>query len=225
MQADICAPGKERWMSRISPPEQTEDETLVTRFLEGDNTAFDSLFGRYQRYVYNISYGIVGNAEEARDLTQEVFLQVHHALPRFRHGSRFATWLYRITVNRASDSARAAKRRERPSIWENLIVRYRNEEEENEQPEEIFLKHEKQDRIQEILMLCPPMQREALVLRYYQELNLEEMAQALGCSPDAAKVRLYRARNCFRRLYLETVGREDASEKPKEESHAPESLL
>src|SRR5215831_18175260 len=85
-----------------------EDGGLVARFLRGDAAAFDALFLKYQDYVYNIVYGIVGSAEETRDLTQEVFVQVYRSLPRFRHGSRFATWLYRIAANRAVDAARGA---------------------------------------------------------------------------------------------------------------------
>src|SRR5689334_11115775 len=81
------------------------DDALIARFLGGDRSAFDSLFEKYQDYVYNIVHGIIGKQEEAHDVTQEVFVQVYKALPNFRRGSRFATWLYRIAVNRAVDAA------------------------------------------------------------------------------------------------------------------------
>ena len=87
-----------------------DDSLLVARFVRGDSGAFDTLFLKYQEYVYHIIYGIVGSGEESRDLTQEVFLQVYRSLPKFRQNSRFATWLYRIAVNRAVDAARGAKR-------------------------------------------------------------------------------------------------------------------
>ena len=85
------------------------DACLIERFARGDTAAFDRLFLKYQDYVYNIVYGIIGKAEEARDVTQEVFVQVFRSLPSFRRGSRFATWLYRIAVNRAVDAARSAR--------------------------------------------------------------------------------------------------------------------
>src|SRR5437868_447549 len=87
------------------------DAEFVARFLAGDKRAFDSLFDRYQEYVYHIVYGILGSGEEARDVTQDVFVQVYRRLPGFRRGSRFATWLYRIAVNRAVDAGRSSKSR------------------------------------------------------------------------------------------------------------------
>ena len=87
------------------------DGELIARFLAGDRSAFDALFIKYQDYVYNIVYGIVGQPDEARDISQEVFVQVFRSLGSFRRGSRFATWLYRIAVNRAVDAARSAKNR------------------------------------------------------------------------------------------------------------------
>ena len=68
------------------------DGDLIARFLAGDRSAFDALFIKYQDYVYNIVYGIVGQPDEARDISQEVFVQVYRSLGSFRRGSRFATW-------------------------------------------------------------------------------------------------------------------------------------
>src|SRR5581483_2095887 len=107
---EACVFGWEAPMNGERTVTTDDDGCLVARFLRGDAAAFDSLFLKYQDYVYHIIYGIVGSAEEARDLTQEVFLQVYRSLPKFRHGSRFATWLYRIAVNRAVDAARGSRR-------------------------------------------------------------------------------------------------------------------
>src|SRR5215470_999733 len=100
-----------RWSSAVNGERiaavADADGSLIARFVAGDRHAFDSLFFKYQDYVYNVVHGIVGKPEEARDVTQEVFVQVYRSLPRFRHGSRFATWLYRIAINRAVDAARA----------------------------------------------------------------------------------------------------------------------
>src|SRR6516162_3467379 len=96
---EACVPGWGTPMNGERTVTTDDDGHLVARFLRGDAAAFDALFLRYQDYVYHIIYGIVGSAEESRDLTQEVFVQVYRSLPRFRHGSRFATWLYRIAAN------------------------------------------------------------------------------------------------------------------------------
>lgn len=177
-----------------------EDGLLVARFLRGDSSAFDSLFARYQDYVYNIVYGIVGSAEESRDLTQEVFVQVYKSLPKFRFGSRFATWIYRIAVNRALDAARGARR------WRFLPILdvpalMDAEADADFEPEKAFVRGEEREIVQKILMKCPLNHRDVLVLRYYRGLSLEEIAETLGCTESAAKVRLHRARRVFKDHY------------------------
>ena len=182
-----------------------EDDLLVARFVRGDASAFDSLFAKYQDYVYHIVYGIIGSVEESRDLTQEVFVQVYRSLPKFRHGAKFATWLYRIAVNRAVDAARGSKRwRFLPLLDEpNLGARAADPEPE---PEELFLAQAERDTIQATLMQCPLAHRDVLVLRYYRGLSVEEIAETLACSAAAAKVRLHRARRVFKDKYVALHG-------------------
>src|SRR5580700_4623068 len=118
-----------------------DDSQFVARFLRGDTAAFDSLFAKYQDYVYNIVYGIVGSAEEARDLSQEVFVQVYRSLPKFRQGARFATWLYRIAVNRAVDAARGSRRWRFLPLLDVPSIADRADDVENE-PETIYVRIE-----------------------------------------------------------------------------------
>lgn len=191
-----------------------EDGTLVARFLRGENGAFDALFQKYQDYVYHIIYGIVGSSEEARDLTQDVFVQVYRALPKFRHGARFATWLYRIAANRAVDAARGSRRWRFLPILEDAPPRAH---ETIVDPEQVAIRGSEQQAIQQILMQCPLGHREVLALRYYRELSLEEMAEILGCSLSAAKVRLHRARKVFKDHYLARYGQEMPELLEKEE--------
>jgi RNA polymerase sigma-70 factor (ECF subfamily) len=188
-----------------------EDAALIQRFLEGDASAFDQLFTRYQVYVYNIIYGIVGNAEEARDLTQDVFIQVHRSLARFRHGSRFATWLYRIAANRAVDAARGARRWSFLPIREEASLTFKASGPETE-PEKVLARSEDRTEIQAILMRCSVTHRQVLVLKYYRELSIEEIAETLSCSLSAAKVRLHRARLAFKQQYERTYGVSESSE-------------
>src|SRR5262249_55863211 len=146
------------------------------RFLAGDRTAFDALFLKYQDYVYNIVYGIVGRAEEARDITQEVFVQLYHALPSFRRGSRFATWLYRIAVNRPVDAARSAK----SWRWLPFQEALRATPDPADNPAQVVGRRAEQDAVQDVLMQVPIQHRDVLVLRYYRQLSVEEIAEVLG---------------------------------------------
>jgi RNA polymerase sigma-70 factor (ECF subfamily) len=180
------------------------DESLIVRFLAGDRGAFDNLFARYQDYVYNIVHGIVGSADEARDVTQEVFVQVYRSLPGFRRGSRFATWLYRIAVNRAVDAARSAKTRK----WLPLLETLRATPDPEANPSLSAEKGAERRTIQALLMQVPVQHRDVLVLKYFQDLSVEEIAEVLGISVTAAKVRLHRARHHFKEMYVAALGKE-----------------
>ncbi|CEK16026.1 RNA polymerase sigma factor [Chthonomonas calidirosea] len=202
---DPSAHEEERW----------NEAALIARTLQGDRTAFDVLFRRYQDYVYRIVYGIVGNAEEAKDLTQDVFLQAFRSLGRFRGQAKFATWLYRIAVNRATDAVRTAQRKRFLPLWDWMVSSASETADCREFPEVETTR----GQVQEALLRCPLVLRQALVLRYYNECSLEEMAEILNCSTDAVKVRLHRARAMFRQVY-EVVCREEeplASETRSEE--------
>jgi RNA polymerase sigma-70 factor (ECF subfamily) len=183
-----------------------EDGTLVARFLNGDTVAFDSLFAKYQSYVYNIIYGIVGSAEEARDLTQDVFVQVYRSLGGFRHGARFATWLYRIAANRAVDAARGSRHWRFLPLSEEPALAQRADPQDG--PETALARGAERDTVQAVLMRCPLHHREILVLRYYHDLSIEQIAEIVNCSVAAAKVRLHRARLVFKEHYLVTQGLE-----------------
>lgn len=185
-------------------PSSDADGDLIARFLAGDRAAFDSLFEKYQDYVYNIVYGIVGKSDEAHDVTQEVFVQVYRSLRSFRRGSRFATWLYRIAVNRAVDSARAA----RNWRWLPLNETLRATPDPADSPSRAAERNEDQDAVHRVLQEVPVQHRDVLVLRYFQDLSLEEIAEVLGCSVTAAKVRLHRARQHFKEKYVATFGHE-----------------
>ena len=159
---EVCAPGWGLVHGERSGTTNDDDGELVARFQRGETRVFDSLFARHQDYVYRIVYGIVGSVEEARDLTQEVFVQVYRALPGFRRGARFATWLYRIAVNRAVDAARGSRRWRFLSLLDEpgalLLAGERDQE-----PEAVFERQLNQEQIQAILMRCSLMHRQTLV--------------------------------------------------------------
>ncbi len=193
--------GARMTVETASPP-CDPDEPLVARFAAGDKSAFDILFDRHQEYVYNIVYGILGRQDDARDVTQEVFLQVHRSIGSFRRGSRFATWLYRIAVNRAVDAARRKSRMR----WLPLVETLRDRPDETPGPEEQTAESERAGVVQRILNEVPLQHRDVLVLRYFRDLSVEDVAEVLGISVTAAKVRLHRARRCFKERYVAAFG-------------------
>lgn len=181
------------------------DRQAIERFLSGDAGAFEELYHRYQPYVYNVVHGIVQNPEDARDVTQEVFLHVYDALSSFRGGSAFSTWLYRVAVNTAITHVRKERRHTRVPLDSLQELRADLEAE----PEYQADRAETREQVQHLLAQLPEQHRAVLVLRYFQDLSLEEIAQAMNCSVAAVKVRLHRARNSFRRLFTGQLPQEE----------------
>ncbi|HUM65823.1 MAG TPA: sigma-70 family RNA polymerase sigma factor [Chitinophagaceae bacterium] len=87
--------------------------TLIEKLKQGDESAFKTIVETWQNMVYNTAIGIVQNAEDAEDITQEVFVQVYQSISSFKGDSKFSTWLYRITVTKSLDHERRKKRKKR----------------------------------------------------------------------------------------------------------------
>ncbi len=170
-------------------PVATED--LIRRFQRGQPGAFDALFERYKDYVYRVAFFITRNSGDAEEATQETFLDVLHALPRFKiqGPARFETWVYRITVNRC----RSMFRRKRPpsADWDDLadeLVAGVNGD-----PNHSAVKRETRQLVWQAVNGLPDAQREAIALRYLCDLSYEEIAHILGINAGTVKSRLFYA--------------------------------
>ena len=157
------------------------DEMLMERFLGGETAAFDTLFARHGGRVNAFLRRMVGPAA-ADDLTQATFLSVVRSRDRFQRGARFRPWLYAIAGNAARDHVRRA-RFEQPS-------------DSGELPEQVTappLPDPALERaVHRALAALPPAQREAIVLHRFEGLSFGEIAETLGLSESAVKVRAHR---------------------------------
>lgn len=175
-----------------------EDFELLAKFKKGDQQAFELLVRKYKTTVYNTIYSIIGNAQEADDIAQEVFLKVYTKADSFKGESSFSTWLYRITVNRCVDELRRRK---------NKIISYEtefNQEEklklkdvlasrENDITEKLRQK-ELQDIIQKAMNSLPEKYRIILTLKEIEGLSYKEISQIMKISLAKVKIWLFRAR-------------------------------
>ena len=168
-----------------------EDIVAVERFLGGDPDAFQVLYARYHEKVLAIARGILLDADEAADAVQEVFTLVYRHLARFDRRSRFSTWLFRIAVNR---SIQQSRRLRNVSKWVPLT-------ETIPAPSTDVSSAPTDPNIYQAMAKIAPADRALLVLFYWDELNLQEIAESIGCGVNAAKTRLYRARERFRVAY------------------------
>lgn len=168
-----------------------EDLTLVDRVLRDDEAAFQGLYDRYFTKVFAIARGVLLDAEEANDAVQEIFTLVYRNLHRFDRRSKFSTWLFRIAVNRSIQHSRRLKWRKFQDPLSEAV------ETTAEEAPERFEDH----RVSQAMGKIHPQDRAILTLFYWDELSLQEIAESLGCSPNAAKTRLFRARERFKSQY------------------------
>jgi len=169
------------------------DFELIDRFLRGDGTAFEELVLKRQRKVYNLAYRMTRNAEDARDVSQEAFLQVYKHLGRFDRRSSFSTWLYRIVVNLCINHLN------RGSRSPHRVV---DEAPEPVDPSEGSLgqleEKERQDALARAIETLPPQQRASLTLRVHHQLAHREIAEILGVTEATAKVHYFHAVKALR---------------------------
>ena len=177
--------------------DQLDEQQLVAACLEGREGAFDSIVERHRRSVYQVCYRFVGNHEDASDLSQDVFLRAYRGLRNFRGGSSLATWLYRIGVNVCLNRMATKK-----PITEDIDARQHVDTARESQVERV-LREERGVRVRAAITQLPPKQRATLILRMYQELSHEEIAQVLGSSVGAVKANFFHALGNLKKI-LET---------------------
>jgi RNA polymerase sigma-70 factor, ECF subfamily len=174
-----------------------EDSRLVQQVLEGNDAAFEQLVHRHSRKVARITGSYFSSRENVEDLVQEVFLKVFQSLDRFRLGEPFEPWLIRITINACYDELRKIRKRREYSMtppsdeegqWIEESIHSLRASPKN--PEE---QHLVRLVVSRILDRLPPKDRAALMLRG-EGFSLREIGDALGCSMQAANLRLFRAR-------------------------------
>lgn len=170
-----------------------EDLILVERFLAGDPEAFPTLYARYYDRVFSIARGILMDPDEAEDAVQEIFTLIYRNLARFDRRSRLSTWLFRIAVNRSIQQARSARYRHRLTALSEA----------DDHADETAVPAIPDSRIGYAMEHLAAPDRAILTLFYWEDLSLQEIADSLGCGVNAAKTRLFRARERFRRFFEE----------------------
>jgi RNA polymerase sigma-70 factor (ECF subfamily) len=174
------------------------DQALIQAFRQGDESAFDRLFTRHQDYVYNVCLGILGNADDARDCTQETFLRVYRKVAEFRAEAAFSTWLYRVTVNVCVGQLRKRSRVGMSSLEEETVREIADD------GPELWVgpvREVDEQLVREVVAELPEDYRVLLVLRYFQDLSYEEMVEVMGYNLSQLKVKLHRARRAFARKW------------------------
>lgn len=186
---------------------------LVAAAKAGDRDAFDELVRVTYVDTYTLAYRLTGDEEDARDVVQDAYLRAFRGLKRFRGDAQFSTWMYRITANCAATFLGKRGRNRHEELTDDLVV---DDPRSVIDPESHLDASVARDRLQAALRRLPPRLRAVVVLRDVYDLPHEAIAEELGISESAAKVRLHRAR---RKLREDLYPLPDEAE-PGEDAHA-----
>lgn len=174
--------------------EQDHDLALVERYRNGDRAAFTELVIHYQRPIYNAAYRVLGNAEDASDIAQVVFLRVAERLDDYDSQYRFFSWIYRIAINESLNLLRRGGREER------LVDEADLPDAESAGPEWQAHASELSRRVQKALMSMKADDRAVLTLRHFSECSYREIGDILDLQEKTVKSRLFEARQRLREL-------------------------
>jgi RNA polymerase sigma-70 factor (ECF subfamily) len=182
-----------------------DEHGWVSKAREGDTAAFEAIYSRYERRIYAFIYRLMGNAEDAYDLTQDTFVKAYMALPRTAPDLNLSAWLHRIASNACMDVLRRRKLI-RWLPWETFDTNPAMEPAADDDPVGDYNQAETSGEVQEVLSRLSPKHRMALVLKEYQGMSCDEIGEVMGASRSAVKSLLFRAREEFRQVYLARYG-------------------
>lgn len=183
----------------------TEQE-LIHSARKGDSMAFGELMQAHQDKIYTLCYRMTGNAEDAADLTQEVFLSAWRSLSRFQEQSSFGTWVYRMATNASIDFLRREKRRQVLSMTmeEDSEERQAQVPDERYSPHRLLEQKEARQAVAGALAALSPEHRQVLVLREMEGLSYQEIGQLLDLEEGTVKSRIARARLALRDFLIKS---------------------
>ena len=186
-----------------------EDSELVARCHEGDPLAFEELVRKYQQSVLNLVYHYIGYRGDVEDVAQKIFIKIYFSLPKFDTRRPFFPWLYRIAINQCYDELRHIRRRKTYTFSElNLedsasIEKILGSTEPAGQSDRN--RGEMQELLQKVLAQLSDPQRKVIILRDIEGISYSEIAAILKCTEQAARLKVFRARNRLKKILSKKV--------------------
>jgi RNA polymerase sigma-70 factor (ECF subfamily) len=169
------------------------EEELIEAALQGDEDAFELLLYPYRHTMLNLSYRMVGNLEDAKEVCQEAILKIFKYMSRYKQGKSFKNWMYKIVVNASNDFLRKKRRHEDIFMMKKVMA-----EDLSTSPETQFLNKEVREKIADCLEDLSPRERAVFLLRDGEGLSVKEAAGVLGASSMSVRTHLSRARQKLR---------------------------
>jgi len=175
--------------------DSTSDADYVRRLQRGETEAFEMLVRRHEKTIFNLVYRMLGDYDEAAEVSQEVFLSAYRAIGQFRGDANFSTWLYRISLNHTSTRRKTLIRRPQRNVAIEDTEPVRDLQ---PGPAETMEKKEIRERVQRALNSLEPDDATVILLRDLQDIPYEEVARLLEIPVGTVKSRLHRARQALK---------------------------
>ena len=172
---------------------EKDDNALVRECLKGNSDAFEALFDKYQKPIFNIAFRLIKNFDDAEDITQTVFVNAYENLKTFNPNYKFFSWIYRSAVNNSLNLISSQSRKE--ELNQNLITKEKT-------PEEIVNEIELSENIQDALGELDINYRIVIVLKHFMSFSYEEISDILEVPEKTVKSRLYTARQLLKDILI-----------------------
>lgn len=183
-----------------------DEQKFIQRLKDGDRTAFDKLVAEYKNSLLNVCYGYVKNADEAEDLTQEVFVEVYKTIQNFKEESSLYTWMYRIAISKSLDELKKRKAVKRAAFFEKRVQGESAELEmkltasDHPDPEEKLLQKQQRVFINACLNELPDTQKTAFVLSQQDGISYKEIADIMDKSLSSIESLVHRSKQNLRKI-------------------------
>jgi RNA polymerase sigma factor (sigma-70 family) len=188
------------------------DAYYIEKVLQGNHAAFSYLVNRYSDMVYSIALKILNNTSDAEDLAQEVFISVYQSLKDYRGSSKFSTWLYRITYNKAISKLRKPKH-EISAIKDRVLKDFEGDDtnpdvyRDNGLVQEFNDEEEKIQVLEKVIHQLPVDEQLLIMLHYFEEQSVNEISTITKMSASNVKVKLFRIRKKMKEM-IELIDKE-----------------
>ncbi len=181
---------------------------MVTQVKKGDQEAFEGIVDLFKDKIYRHCFRMVGNGHEAEDLAQETFLRAYRNISKYNNEYKFSTWIFRIATNLCIDRLRKKK----PDYYLDAEVpgtdganMYSQLSTEEPLPEEVITENEQWNELQAEIMKLPEKYRTAILLKYVEDLSLEEISQVMDIPVPTVKTRIHRGREALKKVFQMVV--------------------
>ncbi|HQJ38309.1 MAG TPA: sigma-70 family RNA polymerase sigma factor [Bacillota bacterium] len=177
------------------------DEEVVSYIVKGKTELFSVIIDRYQSKVFSTAFHYTHDHEEARDLTQEIFIKLYNNLQKYKGKASFSTWLYRIAVNRCIDWTRKKKPQTVSAISdgsEEELDIYDTIADSGGGPEEDLIKQENAVYLRKLVESLPEIYKTVIILYYFEDFSPQEISEIVGVPKRTIETRLFRGKNLLK---------------------------